>query len=149
MRYLILLPLLLFMSCSVFQPQASNKEIMSMNKVSLRGTSWELDSLIDFTPEKLTNPVTLTFGADENNSAYGYGGCNYYNGKYTKTSNRIAFSHLLSTKKYCFLGSKTETKMISVLLSSNRVGMDKEDRLLLMEDRKVIAVFHKTEYKGE
>lgn len=120
-----------------------------MDKVSLKGTSWELDSLIDFIPEKLEHPVTMTFGRDTANSVYGNGGCNYFNGRFLKNGSKIAFSHLLSTKKYCFVGSKTETKLTSVLLTSNQVGMDKDGRLLLMKNGEIMAIFHKTAYIGE
>lgn len=149
MRYFMLLPLLMLMSCSIFRPQAKNNEMVSTDKISLNGTSWALDSLINFTPEKLEQPVTMTFGRDSTNSVYGNGGCNYYNGRFTKNGSKISFSHLLSTKKYCFDGSKTETKLTSVLLSANRVAMDKEGHLLLMKGGDLMAIFHKTAYIGE
>lgn len=149
MRYLLLLPMLLFMSCSIFQPKGQRQAVASMDKVVLKGTSWELDSLIDFTSESLERPVTMTFGADSLNKFYGNGGCNAYNGDYMQNGSKIAFSRIISTKKYCIVGSKTETKFTSVLLTANRVGMDEKGDLLLMKDGETLAILHKTDYKGE
>lgn len=144
MRYLILFSAFFLMtSCSIFQPGA-NKNIKTIPINSLTGTSWALDSLINFTAEKgKMRPVTLSF-SDTSNSVFGSGGCNYYNARFSQDKSKLSFSHILSTKMYCQIGSKTETKFTSVMLQCNRAAQDKEGHLLLMKDKEILAIFSKS-----
>lgn len=149
MRYLLLVPLVLLASCSVFQPSQKISDVVPV-QTPLTETAWQLDSIIQFSPEKLERPVTLNFGSDSTHSVFGFSGCNYFNGTYSQERNAVAFAHLLSTKKYCFEGSKTETKFTSVLLTCDKVGFDKnKDKLYLMNGNKILAILHKTTYKGQ
>lgn len=149
MRNLLFLSLFLLTSCSIFHPHAQKEKTVS-DLSSLKGTSWELDSIINFKPEKLESPVIMTFGRDSSNSVYGYGGCNYFNGIFSQNGSRVAFSHLLSTKKYCFNGSKTETKFTVVLLTCNAAAKNEGgDKLFLKKDKTVLAILHEVKYVGD
>ncbi|HET8572886.1 MAG TPA: META domain-containing protein [Edaphocola sp.] len=144
MRYLLLAPLLLLMSCSMFKPGARKASTDKTPPVaSLSGTSWQLDSIIGFKPEKeLVKPVTLNF-SDTSNEVYGFGGCNGYGGRYAQSRDELRFSRLLSTKMYCAVGSRTETRVTFVLLNCDHAAMDHDGRLLLMKGENTLAVFKK------
>jgi len=116
---------------------------------SLSGSSWALDSLVDFTMEQgLRKPVTLIF-SDTNNDVYGFGGCNGFSGHYAQSTSELHFSHLLSTKMYCTVGSKTETRLTYALLNCDRAAMDNDGRLLLKKGENTLAIFKKYIPKSE
>lgn len=144
MRYLLLAPLLLLMSCSMFKPGAGKVSPKpAMAAASLAGTSWALDSIINFTTEKdLRKPVTLNF-SDTSSDVFGFGGCNGYGGHYAQNKNELHFSKLLSTKMYCMVGSKTETRFTYVLLNCDHAAIDSNGRLLLMKGENTLAIFKK------
>lgn len=150
MRYLLLAPLFLLMSCSMFKSGAektSSKQPVAV--ASLAGSSWSLDSLVGFTMEKdLRKPVTLIF-SDTSSDVYGFGGCNGFGGHYAQSKNELHFSHLLSTKMYCAVGSKTETRLTFALLNCDRAAMDGDGHLLLMKGEGVLAIFKKYIEKSE
>ena len=116
---------------------------------SLSGSSWALDSLIGFTMEQeLKKPVTLIF-SDTSSEVYGFGGCNGFSGHYAQSKSELHFSHLLSTKMYCTVGSKTETRLTYALLNCDHAAMDSDGHLLLMKGEGVLAVFKKYIPKSE
>lgn len=142
MRYLWIIPLMFLASCSLFKPGVNSELTKNLSTPSLAGTEWELVSIPEFAGEKdLERPATMGFEGDSTHSVYGNGGCNYYNGVYKVEAKKINFSRLLSTKKYCAVGSKTETQLTAALLRANRYGVDADGQLILMEGKNVVAVF--------
>lgn len=127
--------------------KTSSKQPVAVS--SLSGSSWDLDSLIGFTMEQeLRKPVTLFF-SDTSNAVYGFGGCNGFSGYYAQSKNELHFSHLLSTKMYCAVGSKTETRLTFALLNCDRAAIDSNGRLLLMKGEGILAIFKKYIPKSE
>lgn len=83
-----------------------------IESISLKSTSWQLDSLagINIIPSGKT--VTLEFNS--NTKISGFGGCNKYGGSYKAGSKSITVVNLYSTDMACDK-SQTETAFFNAL----------------------------------
>lgn len=46
-------------------------------------------------------PITISFGLEEDSKFSGFGGCNYYGGNFTRNENQITIGEIYATKRAC------------------------------------------------
>lgn len=116
--------------------------IVSVNPLAeLTNTYWKLLS-IDGEPivmaAQQTKEAFLQM-VEDNGAIKGFGGCNYFSGRYNVEGHSLSFSPLASTRKACIYGMEDEAKFLQILDQTAYYSIHKEDLTLLNERKKPIA----------
>ena len=86
-------------------------------------------------------PISISFGLEEDNKISGFAGCNYYGGDYYKTEDQITFSGVYATKRAC-PDLDTETEFLQLLESVDRYEI-KGNNLYLYKGKLLFLHFKK------
>lgn len=115
---------------------------------SFTGKIWLLEELIGETlPIGQVAPYILLTNA---NDLVGFGGCNYFIGKYrTGDDGRIIFSSLRASHQHCPETSERETSLLTSLVMANTVQVDEEKLTFLMDSSILMNLRHATDIAVE
>jgi heat shock protein HslJ len=106
----------------------------------LEGTAWRLWELNGQPAVEAGGAApTLSFAADEPRAS-GNGGCNQFNGPYTRNGESLRFGPLASTRRACVdpAGNSQETAYLGALQSTTRYSVY-DDLLVLYAQNQVVA----------
>jgi heat shock protein HslJ len=114
----------------------------TINENHLANTRWTLRSFGEEGGEAPViegSNITLNFETDAR--ASGSGGCNGYSGKYTVKNDHLAFSNIISTKRACAEGGKTEQegRYFQALQSTGRFDLT-DDKLTIFYNNEKSAL---------
>lgn len=111
--------------------------------VSITDTKWELFTLGEEEVGEVSergNP-NLTLDTTENR-AYGFGGCNSFNGSFTLGDDyALKFSQMASTKMYCAESMAVEDAFMPIFEAVASYEISGDQLHLKSEDGEVLAVF--------
>ena len=110
----------------------------------LEGTAWQLADLNGQPPvasQSVPTP-TLAFAAEEPRAS-GNGGCNQFNGPYTREGASLRFGPLVSTRRACGdeAGNRQETAYLRALESTTRFSATSEQLMLYAGDQLVARLW--------
>lgn len=108
-------------------------------KVALVTKQWQLSMLGE---QAITAEVTkqipyLTFNKDDN-SLFGFAGCNRFRGSYEAMGNTVSLTQLSTTKKMCFQQMNLETQFLTVLSEADNFKVS--DKVLTLYSISGIAL---------
>jgi heat shock protein HslJ len=124
----------LLCSCSAFK-----KKTKIATNSPLANTQWVLSSITDYELEQTGNSISLSF-QDTSKRFGGYGGCNSYGGVYTINKNNIKMEKIISTKKACIEGMRTEHKIKTILSNTDQYKVT-GNTLEFFQNSKLMATF--------
>jgi heat shock protein HslJ len=112
----------------------------------LEGTAWRLSELNGQPAVEVGGAAPTLFFAAGEPRASGNGGCNQFNGPYTRDGGSLRFGPLASTRRACVdeAASAQETAYLRALESTTRYSATAE-RLLLYAGDQVVATLWRSE----
>ncbi|HEX2206911.1 MAG TPA: META domain-containing protein [Longimicrobium sp.] len=117
------------------------------NAGPLEGTEWRLEELNGRPAVPLApgGAPTLAFAGAEPRAS-GNGGCNAFNGPYTRNGSSLDFGPLVSTRRACLdeAGNAQETAYLGALESTTRYAVY-DDLLVLYAGEEVVARLRRTD----
>ena len=128
-----MIPKMLFLTVFILNSCASQK----LNP-TLKTSDWEV-ILIDG-KKILSNHPTISF-IEKGRQIGGYGGCNYFGGRYEVNGENISFSKMTSTLMAC-IGDDLEDRFFSALDKVKKYRV-KEDKLQFLDERKTVVMLLK------
>ena len=122
---------LLTMACSAPQDPTDDRAAALATLETLDGTEWELSTL-EGRPLVAGSRVTLRFTGE---TAGGYGGCNWYGGRYTAAGASLQIGSVMSTERACAASAMMaqEQRYYSVLGRVAAYGVAEGNRLELLD----------------
>lgn len=126
-----LLTLTLFSTVACVSPGKSD-----VIEPPMDGTIWILKHIGN---TEITNSATQPFIKFENGSFQGFGGCNSFNGGYTKEKDRIRIRQITATKMFCE-AIDTEQSFFSNLQRGTKF-LIRTDKLIIADGDKPLLLF--------
>lgn len=107
-----------------------------MAEPPMEGTIWMLKHIGN---TEIANSPAQPFIKFDNGTFQGFGGCNRFNGGYSKEKDRIRVKQITATKMYC-KAIDTEQRFLSYLQRGTRIQI-LTDKLLIAEGEKPLLLF--------
>ena len=131
MRYQLLLFLILFSGCSLFEKSTKNPDL------PLVGTRWVLYTMNGNAVPNLPRSIYLEFTEEKRKRFVGFAGCNDLFGEYSLNPNKVLFEKVGMTRKTCYY-QEIETEFMKMLENSTHFKI-RGHQLSFYNDSQIIA----------